>query len=237
MREMIDISTSSRILVVAAHPDDEILGCGGCVCKWSGMGAEVRALVLAEGLTSRTADPESVDDNAKESLRENARESAEIVGYESICFESFPDNRMDSVDLLDVVLVIGGYIDRLRPDIVLTHHHGDLNIDHRVAFQAVITACRPLAVNLVKTILSFETPSATEWNFPYYANTFSPNVFIDISEHIDKKLEALSCYVTESREAPHPRSLESLRAIASRWGSVVERPYVEALELIRTVSI
>jgi len=144
---------------------------------------------------------------------------------------------MDSVDLLDIVHVSSGHINRLRPEIILTHHHGDLNIDHRITFQAVITACRPLASCSVKTIICFETPSATEWSFPYYANAFSPNLFVDISVHIEDKLKAVGCYETELREAPHPRSPESLRAIAARWGSVIERPYAEAFELIRTVLI
>ena len=229
------INPDSRILVIAAHPDDEVLGCGGCVNKWSSMGAEVHALIMAEGLTSRVANPKSVTEYEKEGLRDNARASAKIVGYKSISFESFLDNRMDSVDLLDVVHAIDNHISQLRPDTILTHHHGDLNIDHRITFQAVITACRPLSVCPVKTIITFETPSATEWNFPYFANAFSPNIFVDITLHIDNKLDAICCYKTESRKAPHPRSTESIRAIAARWGSVIERSYAEALELIIVV--
>ena len=234
---MIDIHRDSRILVVAAHPDDEILGCGGCISKWSAAGMEIHALLLAEGLTSRSVKPGNVLASDINMLRQNAHASAELIGYGSISFESFPDNRMDSVDLLDVVNTISGYIDNLQPDTVLTHHHGDLSLDHRITFQAVITACRPLSDCPVKTIISFETPSSTEWNFPYYLNVFSPNMFVDITEHIEKKINALNCYNTEIREAPHPRSPESLRAIAARWGSVIERPYAEALELVRAAPI
>lgn len=234
---MIQINSSSKILVIAAHPDDEILGCGGCISNWSDMGAEAHALILAEGLTSRSDKQHEymVSTSAIENLRKNAHDSADIIGYQSIYFEAFPDNRMDGVELLDIVQTVSTHIERLQPDMVLTHHHGDLNIDHRITFQAVITACRPLASCPVKTIISFETPSATEWNFPYHENTFSPNIFVDVTAHIDKKLAAMNCYETEVRHAPHPRSPESLRATAARWGSVIEKPYAEALELIRAI--
>lgn len=230
------MNKQSTILVVAAHPDDEILGCGGCVYKWAQDGASVHALILAEGLTSRAAQRTDIPQEELDGLRKHARQSAETIGFQSISFESFPDNRMDSVDLLDVIHALSRYIDRIQPQIILTHHHGDLNVDHRIAFQAVITACRPLPECPVQTIFTFDTPSATEWNFPYYKNTFSPNTFIDISQQMEQKLAAMACYQTESREAPHPRSPESLRAIAKRWGSVINCDYAEAFELIRTTA-
>ncbi len=225
---------NSTILVVAAHPDDEILGCGGSVHKWVQSGAEVHALIMAEGLTAREERREDVSVQRLNALREDARRAAKLIGYQSISFERFPDNRMDSVDLLDVIHVVSQYMDRIRPAVVLTHHHSDLNVDHRVCFQAALTACRPLPECSARTLLTFETPSATEWNFPYYKNTFSPNVFVDISEAVETKIAAMSCYKTESRTAPHPRSASSLYAIARRWGSVVSCDYAEAFELIRT---
>jgi len=233
---MININKDSRILTIAAHPDDEVLGCGGCVSKWSSFGATINALILAEGITSR-GDKLNHTLQGIELLRQNALASAETIGYKTIIFEDLPDNRMDSIDLLDVIKIVSNTIEKLNPDIILTHHHADLNIDHRITFQAVITACRPLKSCSVKTIISFEIPSATEWSFPYYANSFSPNIFVDITKHIDNKLNAVKCYKTETCMAPHPRSPESLRAIATRWGSVIERPYAEAFELIRVVSI
>lgn len=225
----------STILVVAAHPDDEVLGCGGSVHKWSQMGAKVHALIMAEGLTARAEKREDISCQALGSLREDAKHAAKLIGYQSISFETFPDNRMDSVDLLDVVHALSRYVDQFHPDVVLTHHHSDLNIDHRICFQAVLTACRPLPEHFVRTILSFETPSATEWNFPYYKNCFSPNIFVDISEHIKAKTDAMSCYKTELRAAPHPRSIRSLDSIAQHWGSVTGCDYAEAFELVRTI--
>lgn len=227
----------NRILVVAAHPDDEILGCGASVRKWANAGAEVHALILAEGLTSRGERRSDTPRDRIDCLREDARRSADIIGYQSIEFETFPDNRMDSIPLLDVIHTVSKHIDRIRPNVLLTHHHGDLNVDHRICFQAVVTSCRPLPECPVQTIMTFETPSATEWNFPYYRNEFSPNVFVDVSAHMDAKLDAMACYQTESRQAPHPRSPESLRAIAQRWGSVVNCSHAEAFELIRTTGL
>lgn len=224
----------STILVVAAHPDDEVLGCGGSIHKWVDAGAEVHALILAEGLTSRAHQRSDIPENEITSLHEDAKKAAGIIGYRSIRFESFPDNRMDSVDLLDVIHVVDQYIEKIRPSVLLTHHYGDLNIDHRICFQAAITACRPLQGCPVQTILSFETPSATEWNFPYAENVFSPNVFVNITDQIEVKLAAMACYQSEIRKAPHPRAPESLCAIAQRWGSTVGYNYAEPFELIRT---
>lgn len=230
---MIEVS-SSTILVVAAHPDDEVLGCGGSINKWTEAGAEVHALILAEGLTSRAMQRNDIPQSQIADLREAAKRAANIIGYRSISFESFPDNRMDSVDLLDIIHVLSQYIEKKRPNIILTHHYGDLNIDHRICFQAVITACRPLPDCPVQTIMSYETPSATEWGFPYSKNVFSPNIFVDISGHMETKLEAMNCYRTEIRKMPHPRAQESLCAIAQRWGSVAGYHYAEPFELVRT---
>lgn len=229
------VTDNSTILVVAAHPDDEVLGCGGSVHKWSQMGAKVHALIMAEGLTARAKKREDISSWQLNNLREDAKRAAKKIGYQSISFETFPDNRMDSVDLLDVVHTLSKSIDKFQPDVLLTHHHSDLNVDHRVCFQAVLTACRPLPECTVKTVLTFETPSATEWNFPYYKSVFSPNLFVNVCEHITAKVAAMSCYKSESRIAPHPRSQEMLYAIAQRWGSIVGCDYAEAFELVRTI--
>ncbi|MDR1508128.1 MAG: PIG-L family deacetylase [Synergistaceae bacterium] len=220
-----------RVLVVAAHPDDEVLGCGGTIRKWHDCGAHIYALILAQGIAARGE--EGISLNKKiETLRTQAKTSADIAGYREITFEDFPDNRMDSVDLLDIAQVVERYIKNYEPQIILTHHHGDLNVDHRLSYQAVITACRPLLGYSVKGIYTYETPSATEWNFPYYKNNFSPNLFIDITNTLQAKIDAVSCYASEIRQAPHPRSLENLRVLAAHWGSVAGLGYAEAFEQI-----
>ena len=221
-----------RVLVVAAHPDDEVLGCGGTVRKWSNLGAHVKALVLAQGVAARSGVPQEALPARIEELRSHAKESSMIIGYEGISFEDYPDNRMDSADLLDIVRSVERCVEDFRPHVVLTHHHGDLNIDHRICCQAVLTACRPLPGSPVCELLCFETPSSTEWGFPYYKNGFSPNCFIDISDTIEAKIDGMNCYKTEVRPSPHPRSPEQLYAIARRWGGVVGSEYAEAFEQV-----
>ena len=221
-----------NILVVAAHPDDEVLGCGGAVRKLLMDGCKVDCLILAEGLTSRVKERDEMPEDKLNELRKNAHDAAKIIGFDNLFFENFPDNRMDSVDLLEVIQVINGYVEQLRPQVIFTHHHGDLNIDHRITYQATLTACRPLEGSPVKEIYSFQVPSSTEWNFPYHRNVFSPNMFVDITKTIEEKIAAMACYESESRKPPHPRSGESLRAIAAQWGSVVGVRFAEAFETI-----
>ena len=230
---------NKRVLVIAAHPDDEVLGCGGSIKKWKNNrmfeDSSYFSLILAEGLTSRVKNRNEVPTTEIETLRKNALEFASIIGYDEMFFEDFPDNRMDGVDLLDVIHKVSEYIKRLSPQIILTHHHGDLNVDHRITYQAVITACRPLAGSCVEAIYSFQIPSSTEWNFPYHKNLFSPNFFVDISTGIEAKLAAMVCYESEKRLPPHPRSEEILKATAMQWGSVVGLHYAEAFEIIYSI--
>jgi len=219
------------ILVVAAHPDDEVLGCGGTIARASEE-HEIRVLVLGEGMTSRM-DREQADSRVLERLRADATEAARLLGARAIEFEALPDNRFDQVPLLDIVKIVERQIERLKPDVCYTHHSGDLNIDHGLTFRAVMTATRPGADHHVREVLSFEVPSSTEWAFHCVEPSFRPNVFVDVSGTIEKKIAAMSCYSTEIRPLPHPRSPEALRATAARWGSVIGVDCAEAFELIR----
>lgn len=223
-----------NLLVVAAHPDDELLGEGGTVRRLVDNGICARAVILAEGLTSRadTREDSSLDELV--ALQEDAKRAAEIVGYASIEFCGFPDNRMDELDLLDIVKKVDSYITKYKPDTIFTHHHGDLNIDHRRTCEAVLTACRPVGNYCVKRIYAFETPSSTEWNY-INAEPFKPNVFFDVTETIEAKISGMSQYRSESAEAPHPRSPEALRSLASYRGSSVGCSHAEAFMLLREV--
>ncbi|WP_427338095.1 PIG-L deacetylase family protein [Caloranaerobacter sp. DY30410] len=225
----------SKILVIAAHPDDEILGVGGTVKKHVNKGDIVDCLILGEGMTSRGKKREDTDKKILDKLHEDTLNAAKIIGYRNVYFSNLPDNRFDSIDLLDIIKEVEKYVDMLKPDIIYTHHYGDLNIDHRKTFESVITACRPVGEYSVKEIYTFETPSSTEWNFKYEDNIFKPNVFIDIEDTIKDKLDAIACYKTEIRDYPHPRSLKALKIIAQRWGIIVGKKYVEVFELIRKV--
>lgn len=221
-----------QILVVAAHPDDEILGLGGTVKKHVNDGDEVYALILGEGMTSRNDEDKA--DKLKE-LHEDVYKAANVIGFKEVYLSNFPDNRFDSVDLLDIIHEIERYVDKLNPEIIYTHHPGDLNIDHKITFKALITACRPVGDYNVKKIIAFETPSSTEWNYNYNENTFNPNYFVDIEDTLEAKIKAMETYKTEIRDYPHPRSSKALKVIASRWGTTVGKNYVEAFEIIREV--
>lgn len=225
----------NRILVIVAHPDDEILGLGGTIRKRVNQGDIVECLILGEGMTSRKNSRKDTEEKLVNELHNNAKEAGKIIGFRNVYFESLPDNRFDSMDLLDIVKIVEGYVTKLKPDIVYTHHNGDVNIDHKITHEAVITACRPVGEYSVKDIYVFETPSSTEWNFSHRQNVFAPNVFEDVSGTIKSKLDAMACYETELRDYPHPRSIEALEIIARRWGTVVGEKYVEAFEIVRSV--
>ena len=221
----------NTVLVIAAHPDDELLGLGGTVRRLANEGKEVHALILAEGITSRSDRREDADFSQLEELRSDAREAAKVVGYKTIDFHGFPDNRMDGVELLDVIKVVSKYIDQYKPDTIFTHHHGDLNVDHRIACQAVLTACRPVGSSFVKQIYGFETPSSTEWNFTY-EDPFRPNVYFDVTDTLEAKVEGMARYRSESTAYPHPRSPEALRALGRYRGSNAGYGMAEAFELL-----
>lgn len=225
----------SNVLVIAAHPDDEILGVGATVAKRNRNGDIVKAIILGEGQTSRGDKRSDIPTEVVEELHKDTLEAAKCVGYQEIFFANFPDNRFDSVDLLDIVKYIEKIIKEFKPDVVYTHHGGDLNVDHQLTYKAVLTANRPVNDYSVKKIYTFETLSSTEWDFTYN-NMFKPNVFEDVSEFMECKYEAMKCYGTELCDFPHPRSLKGMKVTAEKWGSVVGKKFVEPFTLIRKVN-
>ncbi len=228
--------TNNTVLVIAAHPDDEALGCGGAIARHVAEGDRVSVVILAEGVTSRapTRDVER-DGNKLQTVAAAARRACAILGVQDVTLHAFPDNRMDTLPLLDVVKVVEGHIDRLRPDIVYTHHGGDVNVDHRVAYQAVVTACRPQPGHPVKFLLAFETPSSTEWQPASCGASFEPCWFVDIGATLQAKLDALSAYDSELRDWPHPRSIRAIEHLARWRGATVGRGAAEAFVLARGV--
>jgi LmbE family N-acetylglucosaminyl deacetylase len=226
------------ILVLAAHPDDEVLGCGGTIARLASQGGRVHVAYLADGVSSRGRDSgEAAAGNAElAERRAAARRACEILGATCVHFGDFPDNRLDSVALLDIVQPVEALIARYAPDTVLTHHAGDLNVDHRRTFEAALTACRPQPRHPVKTLLSFEVPSSTEWQAPGGACAFTPNWFVDISASLDRKLAALAAYEKELRAWPHPRSRQGVEALARWRGATVGVEAAEAFLLGRQLS-
>lgn len=201
------------VLVVAAHPDDEALGCGGTMARHASDCDAVHVLFLSDGVSSRgSADGLSARNEA-------AEKASEVLGVGSTTYGTLPDNKMDHVALLDVVQVVEASISSLKPNIIYTHHNGDLNVDHRIAAQAVMTACRPQSGHSVQEIYSFEVPSSTEWQSPDYEPRFAPSYFVDIERTLEQKMNALKAYDIEMRDFPHSRSYEAVRALATVHGA------------------
>ena len=220
-----------NVLVVAAHPDDEVLGCGGTIAKYS-KDNNIYLVILGEGISSRYIQRNEVKKKELLQLRKDSQKVGELLGIKEIFFFALPDNRFDTVSFLDIVKKVEEIIKKIKPEIIYTHYSGDLNIDHRLTFQAVLTATRPVKGCSVKEIYSFEIPSSTEWAYP---DTFRPNVFIDVTKTINKKIKALKRYKSEVKKFPHPRSEKAIKNIAGRWGSLAGLKYAEAFEMIRDI--
>jgi LmbE family N-acetylglucosaminyl deacetylase len=226
-----------KVLVIAAHPDDEVLGCGGTMAKHVQNGDIVHSVILAEGITSR--DKRRNRETRIEELshlNKAAKIANDILGVHSVKLLDFPDNRMDTLDRLDIIKTVEELINDTRPDIVYTHHIGDVNIDHRRIHEAVVTACRPIPNNhIVKKLLFFETASSTEWMTPGSAPPFVPNWYVDISETLNLKLKSLGAYEYEMRDWPHARSIKALEHLAYWRGANIGTEAAEAFILGRNI--
>lgn len=221
------------LLVLAAHADDEALGCGGTIAKAAGEGIPIVAGFLTNGVGARSA---SADDAAAGGRRRDAAlKAAELLGIGDIRFASFPDNQLDQVPLLEVVRHVETLVDEFRPATVLTHHPGDLNVDHRLACQAAVTACRPQPGHPVHHLWSFEVASSTEWQLPHAATGFLPTAYVDITATLDAKLAALDAYREEMRDWPHARSPEAVEALVRWRGASVGFEAAESFVVQRTL--
>ena len=230
-----------RILVVAAHPDDEIIGMGGTLKKIA-KNNFVKILFLADGITARkqggfknsntyeTTEKEKKTMKKEIEKRKNhAKNALKLLGVNQTKFLDLPDNELDLIPFLKIVKEIEKEIEKTKCDVIFTHHHNDLNIDHRFAYEATITAARPFEKSTVNSILSFESISSSDLRHPY---SFKPNLFIEISKELPYKLRALAEYKNEIKKFPHPRSKKSLEAMALRWGSLYGYNAAEAFEII-----
>lgn len=224
---------NKKIMVVVAHPDDEVLGIGATIHKLvHEEKAEVHVVVLGEGLTSR--DGQKDQSKELEMHRKCILDAQKCLGYQSVGIHQLADNRFDSIDLLDIVKIIENEKKAFKPDYVFTHHMGDLNIDHRRTFEAVMTATRPMVEESVIGVFSFETFSATEWAFQVDSKGFRPNFFVSINqENLKAKQDAMQSYIFETREYPHPRSVRALEVFARANGCKFGSEFIEAFEIIR----
>lgn len=213
---------NNNVLVISAHPDDEILGLGGTLRKHIERGDKVRVVIFCEAETMRYK-------GKNVQLKKMAENAGKVIGFNSINFLDFPDQHLDKFSIVDIIKPIEEIVANLKPKIVYTHFYGDINKDHKILAEASIVALRPFK-NLVENLISYETPSSTEWQIPY---SFSPNYFVDITNTLDIKLKAIKFYKSEVYNLPHPRSLEGLKRRASYWGTFCNMQYAEAFLIYR----
>lgn len=234
-----------RILVIAAHPDDEVIGMGGTLKKLS-KNNHIDVLFLADGITARkhgghvnsneysiTKRQETIMTKEIETRKKHARNALKILGVKKMKFLNMPDNELDLVPFLKIVKEIEKEIQKTRCDTIFTHHYNDLNIDHRFAYEASVTAARPLDSSKINSVISFESISPSDGR---QSHSFKPNMFIDITKEITSKIKAMGEYKNEMRKFPHPRSKESLKITARRWGSLYGYKEAEAFEIVYTRS-
>jgi LmbE family N-acetylglucosaminyl deacetylase len=230
--------TNKKIMLVVAHPDDELLGPGASMHRLiRDYNITTHVVILGEGITSRsdTRDADKWKDELK-IHRSNIHTAQKAIGYHSVSIYDFADNRFDTIALLDIIKVVEKEKEQFQPDIIFTHHGGDVNVDHQRTFEAVITACRPMAAEKVKTIITFETPSGTEWRASTDPRHFIPNCFISVSEtDVEAKILGMESYEFEKRPYPHPRSPEALRIYAKRWGITAGVESAEAFCVVRAI--
>lgn len=234
-----------KVLVVVAHPDDDVLGMGGTIAKHSLNGDKVHIVYLTTGITSRRnsghqskAVYEINKTDTKlmkkeiEKLKSDALKSCKILGVKTTSFYDFPDNELDSIPRLKIIKTIEKEIEKRGPDVIYTNHYGDLNIDHRLVYESCLTACRPKK-GKNPHLFAFGVISSMEWNYP---GSFNPNYFVNITKNIKTKISAMKSYKNELRCFPHPRSIEGIEVTAKKWGTICGSNYAEAFEIIRIIN-
>lgn len=215
---------TNTVLVIGAHPDDEVLGTGGTIAKHTAAGDKVHILILTEGTTQQYEDESIIEQKRKE-----ANQCANLLGATTVHFGDLPDMRLDGVPHVEINGAIEQVCDEISPDIVYTHSRREVNRDHIEVHDSTLVAARPGSG--ISTVLAYETPSSTD--FSTTADGFDPDLYVDIEDHIDSKIDAFEQYNTEIREYPHPRSGEALRAIAKSRGTASGTHAAEAFDVLR----
>lgn len=233
------MKNNKRILIIAAHPDDEVLGCGGIIAKENDNGNVVKVVIMATGKSSRYNEqlPNTNIQNEIDKLYQESKEALGILGvdYENIIYGNFPDQRLDTIPMLDLIHFLKHIIQDYKPDIVYTHHSEDYNIDHRIVYDATVFTCRPYhGEHYPSELYSFEVLSSTEWAY-HGKEPFKPNVFVYIKDQIERKKRAIIAYNSELKDYPHPRSERGVENLAMKRGNEVSQEYAEAFELIRII--
>lgn len=221
-----------KILVIAAHPDDEVLGVGGTIAKLSAEGAKCHLLIVTDGSSSQYRDSDKLSEIIAAKKLETKR-CADILGFQSIHYGGLPDMKLDAIPHVEINQIIEKVIDKIRPDTVFTHFWGDVNMDHQNVYKSTLVAVRPVFGQVVKALYCYKVPSSTEWAPNKEDTMFMPNYFVDIHQYAEQKYKAFSCYATELREYPHPRSVQYLRETDKAAGLRVGLLAAEEFVLMR----
>lgn len=216
-----------RVVVIAAHMDDEVLGVGGTIAKHVAAGDEVHLCIICQRAYDHQYDPKLVAEE-----KAACRSTAKILGCREPHFLDLRDERLDERDL-DVIVPLEEYMEKVRPHVAYTHHRGDANQDHRAVFRASLVACRAIAQYGVRRLLSYEVPSSTDQAPPFPEYAFQPNFYVNIADFLERKVDALKAYQREIREFPHPRSAKAIEVLAQKRGMEVGFPAAEAFVVIR----
>jgi LmbE family N-acetylglucosaminyl deacetylase len=221
--------TAGRVLVIAPHPDDEVLGCGGTMARLVEMGAQVEVAIVTEGKPPRYH-PDGV-----EKLRAEAAAAHALLGVTSTHYLGLPAAELDSIPHAELNAAMGTLINATMPDTIFVPFVGDIHLDHQLVFRATMVAARPRQATYPRAILAYETLSETNWSAPYIEPVFAPNVYVDIAATLDRKLAAFAAYESQCRVFPNERSPEAIRALAALRGATVHRGAAEAFVLVREV--
>lgn len=225
-----------KILIIAAHPDDEVLGMGGTIAKYASQGHQIALLIVTNGSTTQYEDNPRLEDIIQKKKFETQK-CASILGISHIFYGNLPDMKLDIIAHVEINKVIEKTIKSFMPNVVFTHFYGDINMDHRRVFESTMVACRPIYNSTIKQVFMYSVPSSTEWNIQNQSTAFIPNWFEDISGVFSqKKYEGFKCYETELREYPHPRSVEWLMNSDAAEGNKVGLSAAESFVLIRSIN-
>ena len=229
------IDKNQKILNLAAHQDDEVLGCGGLIVKAIKNKAKVKLLTLSDGVSSRfnnfsLKNPEII--NSIKKRTNEAIKAQKILGIKDFFFGKFPDNRLDHVPLLDIIKMIEFHVKKFKPNMVLTHNQYETNIDHKIAYKATEVISRPTKKNTIKKVYSFEIPCSVNWTFN---KKFNPTTYINIQKEFNKKIKAWNCYASEAQPFPFPRSAKALKVLAMYRGMQSGLIMAEAFRLEREI--
>jgi LmbE family N-acetylglucosaminyl deacetylase len=223
------MKTGKNILVIAPHPDDEVLGCGGVMTKYAGAGNKVYVLIMSRGV-SHLYGKDKIDN-----VRREAREAQKIIGVTDTRFLDFPAPELDLVSLSEIARAIEKVLKEWQIEVLFLPHKGDIHNDHSVVFKAAMVAARPINACTVREVYCFETLSETEWAHPFSNDVFIPNFFVDVTDFFHTKIEAMKCFKSQLREYPSSRSLEALEALSKFRGSTVGYHHAEAFMIVRII--